>query len=266
MRHPLDASIDALIRRVARKVVMPHFRHLSAENIVEKEADDLVTIADREAEAALTVGLAAIDPDARIVGEEATATDAALLDNLATGRVWLIDPIDGTNNYAHGRSPFAIMLAVLEAGETVAGWMYDPVLDRMCTAVRGYGAHIDGNRVSVALHAGDNDLRCAISLHFMDAATRADVAARTAGRMTVVPTPRCAGEQYPQLVLGAADTALFQRVLPWDHAAGSLFLTEAGGVCRHRDGSSYSVGRQRPVMLAAASEERWQRAHAILFG
>ena len=167
-RHPLHDPVDALIRRVARDVVMAHFRNLSAEDVVEKEADDLVTIADREAERQLTAGLAALDPDARIVGEEATASDASLLDGLDKGRMWLIDPIDGTNNYAHGRSPFAIMLALLEDGDTVAAWIYDPVLDRLCSAVRGGGAWIDGRRMTVAARDPSASPRAAISLHFMD--------------------------------------------------------------------------------------------------
>lgn len=264
-RHPLHDPVDALIRRVARDVVMAHFRNLSAEDVVEKEADDLVTVADREAERRLTAGLAALDPDARIVGEEATASDASLLDGLDKGRIWLIDPIDGTNNYAHGRSPFAIMLALLEDGDTVAAWIYDPVLDRLCSAVRGGGAWIDGRRMTVAARDPLASLRAAISLHFMDDAAREETARRTRDRMEIVATPRCAGEQYPQLVLGQADVALFQRVLPWDHAAGALFLAEAGGVCRRADGSCYRVADHRPIMLAATTDAIWRQAAAILF-
>ena len=67
-------------------------------------------------------------------------------------------------------------------------------------------------------------------------------------------------EQYPRLVLGVDDAAIFQRSLPWDHAAGALFLAQAGGVVRRLDGSPYRIGDPREVMIAAASAAMWERA------
>lgn len=262
--HPLDAPVTTLIHAVARDVVMPYFRNLGAGEIEEKEPDDLVTIADRESELRLIAGLRAIDPDARIIGEEATAADASVLDGIGDGRVWLIDPIDGTNNYAHGRTPFAIMLALLQDGIAQAGWIYDPVASRMCHALLGGGAFIDGDRITVR-GSGDALPRAAIGLHFMTAEQREDATTRAAGRLTMTPTPRCAGAQYPQIVLGEVDAALFQRMLPWDHAAGSLFVTEAGGVCGYPDGTPYRVADMNPGMLVATSQAAWEEVRDILF-
>ena len=90
--------------------------------------------------------------------------------------------------------------------------------------------------------------------------------ARAAGKLTIAPIPRCAGDQYPQLVLGVCDIALFERALPWDHAAGALFLEEAGGVIRRIDGSTYHVGDGQTGLLGASSQAMWDDAARVLFG
>lgn len=76
--------------------------------------------------------------------------------------------------------------------------------------------------------------------------------------------PRCAAESYPRLVLGDDSIALFQRILPWDHAAGVLFLTEAGGKATHWDGTPYRVGGSGRGVLAAESEPAWEFAASRL--
>lgn len=92
MTDARHTAVCTLLREAAAAVVLPRFRHLDAADIEEKAKDDLVTIADREAEVELARGLAGIDPEARIVGEEACAADPTLLDTVGSGRVWLIDP------------------------------------------------------------------------------------------------------------------------------------------------------------------------------
>ncbi|MCC2976205.1 inositol monophosphatase [Sphingomonas sp. PL-96] len=258
-------AVSALLRQVAAEVVLPRFQHLDAAEIEEKAKDDLVTIADREAEVALAKGLAEIDGRARIVGEEACAADPTLLDTVGDGRVWLIDPVDGTNNFAAGRTPFGMMIALVEDGVPQAGWLYDPVADRMCHAVRGGGAFIDGTPVT-ARATGAAEPVAALATYFMSDEDRAALADRVAGKLTLVEIPRCAAEQYPRLVLGENDLALFQRTLPWDHAAGVLFLEEAGGHVARADGSPYRVGDNRRGMLGASSPALWEQAAPLIFG
>lgn len=265
MTDARHTAVCTLLREVAAAVVLPRFRHLDAADIEEKAKDDLVTIADREAEVELARGLAGIDPEARIVGEEACAADPTLLDTVGSGRVWLIDPVDGTNNFAAGRTPFGMMIALVEDGAPQAGWLYDPVADRMCHAVRGGGAFIDGEPVT-ARATGAAEPVAALATYFMSDEDRAALAERVAGKLTLVEIPRCAAEQYPRLVLGENDLALFQRTLPWDHAAGVLFLEEAGGHVARADGSPYRVGDNRRGMLSAASPELWEQAAPLIFG
>lgn len=260
----LHDPVVTLMRAVGRDIVMPRYRNLTADQISEKAADDFVTIADRESEARLAEGLAAILPEAGIIGEEACAADPSILDRAGEGLNWIIDPIDGTGNFAAGRPPFGIMVALADAGVTLAGWILDPLSGRMCHAMLGGGSHINGERVS-ARESGDPLPVAALAVYFMTPQERADIERRSAGRFALVDIPRCAAEQYPRLVLGQNDVSVFARTLPWDHAAGCLFLNEAGGRCQRLDGSPYLVGDLRRGLLGASSPRLWDEAAGILF-
>lgn len=253
MTAALDTAIAALVHRVSDSAILPRYQQLAAHEIIEKAADDLVTIADREAEVMLADGLARLIPEAAIVGEEAAAADPAVMDRLGSDLCWIIDPVDGTNNFAAGRPPFGVLLALAEGGETVAGWIYDPLSGRLCTAHRGKGAWLNGERIT-ARTTGQTPPVAAISTVFLSEAERARVKAHIAPHYTLVDIPRCAAEQYPRLVLGVNDLTVFNRALPWDHAAGCLFVNEAGGRAARPDGSPYRVDdHARPGLLAAAS-------------
>ncbi len=91
-------------------------------------------------------GVARIIPEAGIVGEEAVSADPSLLDDLGNGLKWLIDPIDGTGNFASGKPPFGLMIALIDNGIVQASWMLDPLTDRLCCAALGGGATINGER------------------------------------------------------------------------------------------------------------------------
>ncbi|MCA1748331.1 MAG: inositol monophosphatase [Parasphingopyxis sp.] len=254
-----------LMRAVARDVVLPRYQKLADNEISEKAPGDIVTIVDRESERRLADGLAKILPEARIVGEEGCAEDPALLDTLGEGMVWLIDPLDGTANFSEGKMPFALMVALIAEGETRMGWILDPMTPRLCFAAAGRGAYVNGDRVSSRAGIKSPPV-AAIGLYFMDDGQRRDIAERAEGTLEIVTIPRCAGEQYPRLALGQNDISLFARTLPYDHAAGALFLEEAGGRTAWADGTPYQVTDRSPNLLSAATPGLWDRAAEILFG
>ena len=261
--NALNDAVAALMREAAERAILPRWRALAAHEIVSKAADDadlpdVVTIADREAEAILGEGLARLLPEAAIVGEEAVHADAAVLERLAQGLCWVIDPLDGTNNFAVGEAPFGILIALADRGVTQAGWLYDGLSGRVCRAGLGKGAYVEGERV-LARTTGESPPIVANSLVYMSPAKRAAVQAQIAPHYTLVDIPRCAAEQYPRLVLGQNDLAIFERTLPWDHAAGVLFVNEAGGKAARPDGSAYRVDDyDRPGLIGAASERLWE--------
>ena len=260
----LHEPVVALMREVGRDIIMPRYQNLRAEDVSEKAVDDFVTIADKESEIRLAEGLADILPEAGIIGEEACAADPTILERAGQGLNWIIDPIDGTGNFAAGKPPFGIMIALADAGATLAGWILDPLTGRLCHAILGAGSHIDGQQVH-ARESGDDMPVAALAVYFMTPEERADIQRRSAGQFALVDIPRCAAEQYPRLVLGQNDVSVFSRTLPWDHAAGTLFLNEAGGCCQRLDGSPYMVGDLRRGLLGASSPRLWELAADKLF-
>ena len=257
MTDSLTTQVLAIMQRAADVAILPRFQNLAAADIVSKAVNDVVTIADNEAEAIIAEGLARLMPEAAVVGEEACHSEPALLDQLGSGLCWIIDPIDGTNNFAAGKRPFGVMVALSEHGETVAGWIYDPVSKRLCHAAAGKGAWIDGNRIT-ARTTGESPPVAANSLVYVRQATRAAVTAAVAPHYRLVDVPRCAAEQYPRLVLGINDVAIFERTMPWDHAAGVLLVNEAGGRAARRDGSAYRVDDKGAGLIGAASPALWE--------
>jgi fructose-1,6-bisphosphatase/inositol monophosphatase family enzyme len=261
--HSLTTSVAALLRKTATDIVLPRYRALQTHEIQEKSPGDFVTIADKESELALNEGLARILPEARLIGEEACAAAPHLLDGLESGTAWIIDPIDGTGNFAAGRPHFALMIALVADGEPIAGWIYDPLRDRLCHAHHRGGAWINGERI-FATPSGAPLPIAALSTRFMDPDQRADMTTRAHGRLTLADVPLCAGEQYPRIALGENDLSVYERTLPWDHIAGAQFLTEAGGHIARMDGTPYRFWDGRTGLLGAVSHAIWDDAVRIL--
>ena len=126
--HDIENALISMVRDAARIEIMPRFRNLSAGAITAKSSSiDLVTVADVAAEEHVTRALQTILPGAVVIGEEAVSADPTILDQVADAEVAVIvDPIDGTWNYAHGLSTFGVILAVTVRGKTVFGLLCDP--------------------------------------------------------------------------------------------------------------------------------------------
>jgi len=258
-------AVHDLLREVSATAILPHYQALAAHQIEAKAADDVVTVADRLAEEMLEEGLAKIIPGLPVVGEEAAHADPAVFDRLA-GDCWIVDPLDGTNNFAAGKAPFGILIAMAAGGEAHTGWLYDPLSDRFCVTHRGKGAFINGEPVRARTTGNDPPI-AAISLVFVEPSRREAIRRHVAPHYALVDIPRCAAEQYPRLVLGVNDLSIFERTYPWDHAAGALWVNEAGGKVARLDGSPYRVDDwQRKGLLGASSPALWEEMAERLAG
>ncbi|HET9517334.1 MAG TPA: inositol monophosphatase family protein [Actinoplanes sp.] len=259
-------EVGALIREVASEVVLPRFQCLTADEVHEKAPGDVVTIADQEAERLLTAGLARLLPGSVVVGEEAVAADPEVLRRLdGNGAVWLVDPVDGTANFAAGRAPFAVMVALIRDGTPVAGWILDVLGDRLAVAEAGSGAFVDGVRVRTRTDAPPAaQLRGSVASWYLPDELRAEVAQRGTRLGAMLPGKHCAGCEYPAVVDDSQQFTCFWRVLPWDHVPGALFVTEAGGLVQHLDGTPYRPATQRRGLLVAANADIWHTVRATL--
>lgn len=257
--------VAALVREVSAAAVEPRFAALVEGEVHEKAPGELVTAVDIEAEALLTDGLRALLPGSAVVGEEACTADPALLGAVAHELTWVVDPLDGTANFVAGSPDWAVMVALLAGGGTVASWIWQPVARRMYVAELGSGASCNGSVLRAGPRTAEQgSLRGAVLPRFLDPATAAAVS-RNAPRFGEVTGGRhCSGVEYPSLVEGASDFVLFWRTLPWDHAPGVLLVEEAGGWARRPDASPYRPAVAGVGLLVAADARIWELARRIL--
>ena len=258
MADALTQAVHAAMRAASETAILPRYRALSRDQVVDKAADDVVTVADHESEAILAERLAAVLPEASIVGEESAHADARVMDALNENRLcWIVDPLDGTNNFAAGKPPFGVLVALVDQDETIGGWLFDCLTGRFCHAQKNGGAFVDDERIA-SRGSGEEPPIAAISLIFLHAKEREQVRSHIAPHYRLTEIPRCAAEQYPRIALGKNDLSVFNRTLPWDHAAGVLFLNEAGGKAARLDGSDYRASdHARPGLIGAATPALW---------
>ena len=257
MRVDLEA-VAGHIAEVAAEEMMPRFGRLAAGDIREKTPGDLVTAADTAVEARLSPILAGLIPGSLVVGEEATAADPSLLGRLkGDAPVWLIDPVDGTLNFAAGIPIFGTIVALVRGGEVLAGWIHDPLRERTLIAEAGSGAHVDGERVSAAPPADVKRMSGNFAFHTGDR-DQAALLARNADKVASIITLRCAAADYMNLAEGRTHFALFNRTWPWDHAAGWLIHKEAGGHGRFLDGRLYEPLDIYGRLFLAPDETSWR--------
>lgn len=249
--------VDNIIRETAREIILPRFQCLTAEEVREKRPGDLVTIADTEAERALTRRFADLLPGSLVVGEEAVAGDPAVLDRLSgQGPVWIIDPVDGTSNFANGRSLFAVIVAMVVEGRTVQGWIHDPLNDRTAIAALGDGAWIGDRRLRVSPDGPVADMVGSVGLR-----KAADTVARSVRELV---RQGSAAHDYLALAEGRIQFAYFRRLRPWDHAAGVLLHGEAGGTSALMDGQPYRPLFTESAMLLTPGQPSWDRLALLL--
>lgn len=250
-----------LLRRAAEELIVPRWQQLKTEDVELKAPGEWVTVVDREVEQWLSKELKTLLPDSMVIGEEQCALTPQLLDCVDQGRVWLLDPVDGTGNFVSGTGPVSLMLALLEQGEILASWMLNPLTGVLHHAIKGGGAWVDGHRIGsqqLPLPSGQG----IIKTRFLPQPLKEHLAQISTGQV-FQPGSNCAGDDCPQIMLGGSDFALYWRVLPWDHAPGALFVTEAGGTVARLDGSVYRPGQQRMGLLVARNQQLWERVRAL---
>ena len=235
-----------LLQDVAEEVINPRFRTLQDDQIAEKNPGDLVTVADREAEVIITKALRAAYPDALVLGEEAEATDDTLVDRFnAADHAFTVDPVDGTKNFVKGSRDHAVMASEIRGGEVVRAWIWQPQHETAYVAERGAGAYRDGERLR----------RPPVNEQLRGVTSRRRWLGRALGALKELDlTWVCCGVDYPKLVEGEADYALYRKAKPWDHAPGSLLLAEAGGFVGTFDGQAYLPQRGIPLGLVSAAD------------
>lgn len=225
----------AEIAREAGALLLTYFqKHVKVEY---KGEADLVTIADREAEALIRARIRDRWPTHDILGEE-----EGLVDTGSEYR-WYVDPLDGTTNFAHGYPVFCVSIALEHKGKRIAGVVYDPTRDELFAAVQGGGAYLNQNRIQVSKNAKLSEALVATgfpsykrhknpNIHFYHQITLRTHGVRRAGSAAL---------DLCNVACGRFDGFWEFNLNPWDTAAGVLLVEEAGGMVSNFRGSVFQI-------------------------
>ncbi|MEM6386495.1 MAG: inositol monophosphatase family protein [Pseudomonadota bacterium] len=265
-----ERALIEIVRYAARTEILPRFRQLGATDVsVKTGPEDLVTEADTRAEAQIAEAVRSILPDALIVGEEAAAADPTLLDGIEGAALSvIIDPVDGTWNFAKGLTTFGVILAVVQEGETVFGLLYDPIVDDWVWTRRGGGTWheaADGRARKLTLGPGEEGgMTGFLPLFNFPEPTRSRLAGELPG-VRRIWSVRCSCHEYRTMAFDAADFCVSSALKPWDHAAGVLAVEEAGGAVGLLDGRSYNASvNSKGVLLSARSPKQLDELRHVL--
>src|SRR5262245_45234970 len=243
MLSSADAErVGELMRETAAAELLPRFRSLAKEDIRLKGPGDFVTVADVAAEQRLASGLARILPGVPVGGEEAVEKEPDLVDLIKRPgeSCWVVDPLDGTANFASGKDRFAIIVCLVRDTVAVGGWILDLPSGRMAMALKGEGTSLDGVPVR-----RPRPVRPPIGFVGYKVKKEFDRQLPAAKRRSLgrVSTLNCAGAEYHEILAGRADFNLYRMTKPWDHAAGTLMIAEAGGTAQRFDGKPYAAAQ-----------------------
>ncbi|MCQ2004053.1 inositol monophosphatase family protein [Rhizobium sp. NRK18] len=264
-------SIADLLRSAAKAEILPRFRRLGGDDVrIKSELTDLVTEADEAAECRIRAEFEALAPGYLFVGEESVAADPDLLGKLATAdKALVVDPIDGTFNFASGLPLFGVMAAVISGGETVAGIIYDPMGDDWMIAEKGAGTYFvrpDGHseRAKVAEPLPLEEMMGIASVGFLPKEKRPEIMANLA-KARYATSYRCAAHEYRAFCGGHIQFLMYNKLMPWDHLAGTLMSQEAGAYAARFDGSAYRPQHTSGGLLIAPDKETWEMLRREVF-
>jgi myo-inositol-1(or 4)-monophosphatase len=235
--HPMLNTAVKAARRAGAVINRASF-DIDRVKVTEKGRNDFVTEVDQAAESAIIDVLKSAYPDHAILAEESGAS--ANLDDTSEN-VWIIDPIDGTTNFIHGFPTYCVSIALQQRGLITQAVVYDPNRNDLFTASKGGGAYLNDKRIRVSRRDKMVDALIGTGFPFRDMDSLEEYM-----KMFRVMTERCAGLRRPgsaaldlaYVAAGRIDGFFEKGLQPWDMAAGSLLITESGGIVGNFSGES----------------------------
>ena len=227
-------NVAVMAARRAGNTLIRKMVNLDKLKVEQKGHNDYVSDADLAAEKAVIHCILKHYPDHAILAEESGVQGES-------DTVWIIDPLDGTTNYLHGFPVFAVSIGVQIKGRMEHAVVYDPLRQELFTATRGQGAHLEGRRIRVS---GQKQLERALigtGFPFRQADEEIDPFLKMLGKVvrctSGVRRPGAAALDLAYVAAGRLDAFWETGLAPWDLAAGSLIIREAGGIISGIDGS-----------------------------
>jgi len=257
----LCTQVQQLAREVGRFIYDERLK-FTADDIILKGKSDMVTYVDKTAEARIVEGLRGLLPDSGFIAEEGTAED-----NGEKYR-WVIDPLDGTTNFIHGISPFAVSIGLLEEDEIVMGVIYEISLNEMFYAWKGGKSYMNGKEIHVSTASSTTDALIATGFPYYDF-TKLDKYMKSMDYfMRNSHGMRRLGSAAADLAYVASGRfeAFYEHALhSWDVAAGIIIIKQAGGrVSDFNGGENYLFGGEMIACNANYFDEFYDIVHKHL--
>ncbi len=212
---------------------------------------DLVTEADLAAQKTVERIILESFPDHSILGEEGNLSEQARR-NTSKFR-WIVDPLDGTTNYVHGVPMFCTSIALAEEDELICAVIYNPVSDELFSARRGEGAFLNGKRIQTSAYTTLAESLVAVSFPTMTTMDTPDMLAflNSIPECQAIRRSGSTALNMAYVAAGRFDAAWSFRSHPWDVAAGTLLVREAGGIVTRPDGSPMTLDDPAPACSVA---------------
>lgn len=247
--------ITDIIKDCTAEYILPRYQKLESHEVYTKTGpNDLVTIADREMEYALIERLPDILPGSIVIGEEGVSEGIVSTDQLKDTDTdfWIVDPVDGTYNFRHGKRHFGVMVALVSGGQTVMGWTYDVLGEKMMITESGSGAYLADKRLEIT----PSNKPASELEGFAYYSVRSQIK-KWQKRVKSINTLRCSAHEYLQLLQNQHDFGVFSHCRPWDHLVGTLAYREAGGIVKTFEGEDYMPAMDKAAIIVARDDNLW---------
>jgi len=236
--HPL-LNIAVRAARRAGEIIVRSLVRLESLEVTSKGRNDYVSEIDQAAEREIIAIVRKLYPAHAFLAEESGRSGDSEI-------VWIIDPLDGTTNFLHGFPVFAVSIAVEQRGRLEIGTVYDPMRQEIFTAVRGAGAHLENRRMRVSKQRTLEGALLATGYPYRNDEREADsyfATLRALSRVTAgIRRPGSAALDLAYVAAGRVDGFWELGLKPWDTAAGTLMIQEAGGRVGTLSGKEYRLG------------------------
>lgn len=211
--------------------------------IIEKAKNDLVTNADKACEELIIKEIKKVFPDHAIMGEESSFTKKISIKNYSKSEfIWLIDPIDGTTNYAHGLKEYAISIGLFHiTGELILGVVYAPALNELFHATKNHGAYLNGKKIHVSKQTKIENSLLATGFPYQNRKMNLPYFSKMLDNCQAIRRLGAASLDLCYVAAGRFDGYWEFNMKPWDIAAGALIVEEAGGTVTDTNGNQIDL-------------------------
>ena len=242
-------EIKSILFDLSNKYILPMYRNLKDTDVMKKKNNDLVTSVDLQVEKKLNNILCKLLPNSLFVGEEEFSKTPNILNNYFEKKYcWTVDPIDGTTNFAKGKEKFAVMIALSFGDQILQSWIYKPLTEELCYAIKDGGAMLNEKQIKMINSLSIDKTKGSISSKYWDD-NYLNIIKNIKNNFGEVKSYGCIGFEYIDIASNIRDFAVLSKLSPWDHLPGILIIREAGGFDSYFDKGIYNHSLQKKNLI-----------------